>query len=303
MNPDLYQFLLSVGRLSLWLGILVAVFLPLERLFSAHPQSIFRRGIVTDLGYYFLTGLVPTALLSAPIGLLAWMANHGVPQVVHQTAAQLPFWARAGLGLVAGEVGYYWGHRWSHEIPFLWRFHAIHHSAENIDFLVNTRTHPVDVVFGKFCGLVPIYILGLGGPIGTAGSVVPAGVMLFGTLWGYFIHANLRWRFGPLEWLISTPAFHHWHHTLSGPIDRNYSSTLPWLDWLFGTFHLPRDKWPDAYGVQEKLPESLPEQLAYPLMPRQPRGDTAAASTAQQPAPDVTPPERSDVSRQTPLQS
>jgi sterol desaturase/sphingolipid hydroxylase (fatty acid hydroxylase superfamily) len=127
--------------------------------------------------------------------------------------------------------------------------------------------------------------------------------MLFGTLWGYFIHANIRWRFGPLEWLISTPAFHHWHHTLSGPIDRNYSSTLPWLDWLFGTLYLPRDKWPDAYGVQDKLPESLPEQLAYPLMPKQARAASASPANPQPSPPHLAPSERADVSPQTPLQS
>jgi sterol desaturase/sphingolipid hydroxylase (fatty acid hydroxylase superfamily) len=173
------------------------------------------------------------------------------------------------VGLVAGEIGYYWGHRWSHEIPFLWRFHSIHHSAGEVDFLVNTRAHPLDMVFGRFCGLVPLYVLGLGGPAATSGSLVPVVVTLIGTVWGFFIHANLRWRFGPLEWLVSTPAFHHWHHTLNGPINRNYSSTLPWLDRIFGTHHLPRE-WPDEYGIKAKVPDSLVEQLAYPLQGTQP---------------------------------
>ena len=131
---------------------------------------------------------------------------------------------------MAGEVGYYWGHRLSHEIPFLWDFHAIHHSAEEVDFLVNSRAHPVDLVFGRFCALAPLYALGLGSRSGARGSLVPVLVTLMGLVWGFFIHANLRWRFGPLEWLVTTPAFHHWHHTRTGPINRNYSSTLPWLD-------------------------------------------------------------------------
>ena len=94
---------------------------------------------------------------------------------------------------------------------------------------------------------------------------MPVLVGLFGILWGFFIHANLRWRFGPLEWLISTPAFHHWHHTLNGPINRNYASTLPWLDWIFGTYYLPKD-FPEAYGIEARLPESLLGQLAYPWL-------------------------------------
>jgi sterol desaturase/sphingolipid hydroxylase (fatty acid hydroxylase superfamily) len=126
-------------------------------------------------------------------------------------------------------------------------------------------------VFGRFCGLVPMYVLGLGGPVGAAGSLVPVVVGLIGVVWGFFIHANVRWRFGPLEWLISTPAFHHWHHTRNGPINRNYASTLPWLDRVFGTHYLPRDEWPEAYGIKAELPDSLVGQLAYPLREDEPQ--------------------------------
>lgn len=69
---------------------------------------------------------------------------------------------------------------------------------------------------------------------------------------------------GRLE-LISTPAFHHWHPTLNGPINRNYASTFPWLDRLFGTHYSPRDEWPAAYGIEAKLPDSLAGQLVYAL--------------------------------------
>ena len=145
------------------------------------------------------------------------------------------------------------------------------------------------MVFGRICGMVPVYVLGLGGPEALADNQVPILVALIGIIWGFFIHANLRWRFGPLEWLISTPAFHHWHHTLNGPINRNYSSTLPWLDWIFGTHYLPRDAWPEAYGIEAEMPESLVEQLAYPLF-MQP-------SVSRQPAHGVLNPEiRSDAS-------
>jgi len=266
----------SVFRLAVWLSILVAIFVPLERLFAAQPDKILRKGIFTDLCYYFLNSLTSAAFLSVPVALLAWTVHQAIPDSVLNWSASLPFWARVALGFVAGEIGYYWGHRLSHEIPFLWRFHAIHHSAEHVDFLVNTRAHPVDMVFGRFCGLIPIYVLGLGGPVGASGSQVPVVVTLIGTIWGFFIHANLRWRFGPLEWLISTPAFHHWHHTLT-PINRNYASILPWLDRVFGTHYLP-DEMPKVYGIKAKMPESILDQLAYPLDP--PAPPPVAESTA-----------------------
>ncbi len=295
ISPQLQSFLMDVVRLSLWLTILVVIFVPLERLFAAHPQKILRKGIGVDLGYYFLSGLLPAVLLSVPIGLLAWAVHHAVPADFLATTAALPLWARVLAGLVAGEVGYYWGHRLSHEIPFLWDFHSIHHSAEEIDFLVNTRAHPFDMVFGRFWGLVPIYVLGLAGPAGASGALVPMVVTLIGTVWGFFIHANLRWRLGPLEYLISTPVFHHWHHTRSGPINRNYSSTLPWLDRLFGTYYLPRNEWPEAYGIEAKLPDSLAGQLAYPLLTGPPTPSRPEGVDATQISPSDGKAETTDV--------
>jgi sterol desaturase/sphingolipid hydroxylase (fatty acid hydroxylase superfamily) len=263
------QLLIEIFRLSASLAILVAIFVPLERLFAAHSQKVLRKEIWTDLGYYFLNGLLLTLLLSVPIGLAAWALHRVVPAGLLETVAAWPLWGRVLATLVASEVGYYWGHRLSHTIPFLWRFHAIHHSAEQMDFLVASRAHPLDLVFSRFCALVPIYVLGLAVPANLKSSQLPILVTLVTFAWGYFIHANLRWRLGPLEWLISTPGFHHWHHTRSGPIDRNFASTLPWLDWLFGTHYLPNEL-PAEYGIKARMPDSLTEQLAYPLFPQPP---------------------------------
>ncbi|MDE1177390.1 MAG: sterol desaturase family protein [Edaphobacter sp.] len=166
-------------------------------------------------------------------------------------------------------MGFYWGHRWSHEIPLLWRFHAIHHSAEHVDYLVNTRTHPVDMIFTRLCGLVPLYILGLASPMQRGGSLIPVLLILIGTVWGFFIHANIRWRFGPLEWIVATPAFHHWHHTNDSPdvINKNYAPMLPVVDRIFGTLYLPHDRQPERYGIDEPLSPSLIGQLVDPFLP------------------------------------
>ena len=122
---------------------------------------------------------------------------------------------------------------------------------------------------------MPIYALGLAGPIAGSGTLIPVLVAAMGLTWGYFIHANVRWRLGPLEWIVSTPAFHHWHHTKSGPIDKNFASTLPWLDRIFGTHHLP-DHLPDDYGIKAEVPESLIGQLGLPLSSRAPSLQSAS---------------------------
>ena len=69
-----------------------------------------------------------------------------------------------------------------------------------------------------------------------------------------------------MERLISTPAFHHWHHTLEGPLDRNFSAMMPWIDWVFGSYFVPKNEWPKAYGVQETVPETMVDQVMYPLI-------------------------------------
>src|SRR5580700_8255299 len=168
--------------------------------------------------------------------------------------------------VASSEIGGYWGHRWSHEIPFLWRFHAIHHSAEEIDWLVTVKAHPVDMFFTRLCATVPLYVLGLAQPLGNRIDIVPILVTFATTFWAYFIHANVSWRFGWLEWLISTPAFHHWHHTNDGPevINKNYSAMLPLVDKCFGTFYLP-PAWPAKYGSDTPIAPDLPGQLLDPI--------------------------------------
>jgi sterol desaturase/sphingolipid hydroxylase (fatty acid hydroxylase superfamily) len=257
-------------RLSIWLLLLMVVFVPLERLFSAHPQKIFRKSFLVDLGYYFLNSLLPKALLVLPMALIAAGLHHLVPGVLHAWVARMPLWSRLAAALVVGEIGFYWGHRWTHEIPFLWRFHSVHHSAEEMDWMVNTRAHPLDIVFVRLCGFVPMYALGLAQPMmGRRIDVVPLLVMLVGTMWGFFIHANLRWRFGWLSLLISTPAFHHWHHTNDEHIDKNYASMLPIMDKLFGTWYMPRLQWPSKYGIDAPMAPGLIGQLLQPLQPRE----------------------------------
>jgi sterol desaturase/sphingolipid hydroxylase (fatty acid hydroxylase superfamily) len=260
--PD---FLRDVARLCIWLVLLAVIFLPLERFLALRGSKIKRGELFNDLAYYFLNGLLPAVLLALPMSLVAAGARQVLPPALPAAMAALPLALKLLLTLVIGEIGAYWGHRLSHQIPWLWRFHAVHHSAEHMYFLVNTRAHPVDIIVTRLFSLIPLYLLGLAGP-GAGGSVAPIFLILVGTFWGFFIHSNVRLRLGPLEWLIATPGFHHWHHSRVDHINNNYAAMLPLLDRLFGTHHLPRE-WPSDYGIEAPLSGTLGGQLMEPLRP------------------------------------
>jgi sterol desaturase/sphingolipid hydroxylase (fatty acid hydroxylase superfamily) len=247
----LSSLVVDVARLALWLAILAAIFVPLERLFALHPRARRpRAALAGDLGLYFLNSLAPAFLLGLPMAMLVAVAHRIVPGAYYDRVAGLPVWLQLGAAFLIGETGFYWGHRLTHVWPMLWRFHAVHHAPRSIDWLINTHAHPIDMIFTRLCGLAPIYLLGLSGLGAANGNLAAILVVLVGTVWGFFLHANVRWRLGPIEHLFASPRFHHWHHTRSGPIDRNFASMLPVLDRAFGTLHLPKRAWPSDYGLR-----------------------------------------------------
>ena len=245
-------FAVNVGRLCLWLALLSLVFVPLERWLAVRKARLPRRALAINLGMYFLNSLLPAAVLSALMAVVAVAAHAALPAALPAALGALPLAVKLPLSFVIAEIGFYWGHRLSHRLPWLWYFHSVHHKPEHLYFLINTHAHPVDMVVTRLFGMTPLYILGLAGA-SAGGSATPALVIVIGTIWGFFIHSNLRVRLGPLESIIATPAFHHWHHTSIAPLDRNFSSTLPFLDRVFGTWHLP-DHWPSAYGIADTPP-------------------------------------------------
>jgi sterol desaturase/sphingolipid hydroxylase (fatty acid hydroxylase superfamily) len=262
----MHSLILEIARLTVWLLLLCAIFVPLERLAGIERQAFYRPQFLTDLGYYMLNSIVVGIVLGVPLVLIGSAVHQLIPSAVLETIAALPGWVRLLLGLVIGEFGFYWGHRLTHEIPLLWRFHSIHHSAKEVDFLTNTRAHPVDMVFPRMCGFIPILAFGLSGDSAT----VTALVLIAGTLWGFFIHANVRWRFGFLEHIIATPFFHRWHHTNDGLRDSNYAAMFSFADHLFGTYQSP-DHWPSSYGIDAPTPSSLGGQLLKPFLPARAR--------------------------------
>jgi sterol desaturase/sphingolipid hydroxylase (fatty acid hydroxylase superfamily) len=167
--------------------------------------------------------------------------------------------------VVLSDLAGYWVHRASHEMPRLWRFHAVHHSSPRLDALAAFRVHPLD---GVAIGVAVAFLVGAGfDAAGTVGAVVALQVVT-----GAWAHLDVRWRLRPLRRLVLTPAFHHWHHA-DGPAagaGRNYGQLLPVWDLLFATFHLPADGYPDRYGTTDPVPPTFWAQLGHPFGPDRP---------------------------------
>jgi len=259
MPLDLTQLLLiSFRNLAVWLVVLAAVFVPLERAFAVHRQPAIRPQLIVDIGYYFLTGIIPTVILAVPLAAIAAMARQIVPQDYYLWIAAWPTGFQIIAAFAVGELGFYWGHRAMHEMPGLWRFHAIHHQPTRMDWLINSRAHPIDIIFTRMCGLTLVVVAGFGSPGSGSGSLIPIIVLIGGTFWSFFIHSNISWRVGWLEPILSTPHFHHWHHSRDDHVNHNYASILPVYDLIFGSYHSPRGQWPPSYGI---APQNRPEVL------------------------------------------
>ncbi len=154
----------------------------------------------------------------------------------------------------------YWTHRAYHEVPLLWRLHAVHHSAKHMDWLAGSRQSIVELLITRTLILAPIYVLGF------SKEVIDAYIVIVG-IQAVFNHANVSVRLGPLSYVIVTPNFHHWHHSQdTEAIDRNYAAHFAFLDHLFGTAVQADRKWPEHYGVLgDYVPDGFLAQQAFPF--------------------------------------
>jgi len=266
--------------------IIVLVFVPLERLFGTHPQQkVFRRDWGNDVIFLLLNGILTKLGLLAVIVAVIFAAAWIVPASFQAMVGGLPYWVQIPAVIVLSDLGFYWTHRMFHAVPWLWRFHSIHHSIEELDWLAAARVHPVDQILTKGVSLIPVFVLGF------SDWVIGVYALLY--QWqSVLIHSNVRVGFGPLRFLFVSPEFHHWHHSNHREArDRNFAGQLSFLDALFGSFHLPRGQIPTTYGLDRPMPQRYVRQLLYPFIGErifQSKPDTAALAETMR-APEEAP--------------
>lgn len=242
--------------------LMALIYVPIERLWPQYPkQGTFRKEWVLDVVYFMSTHL-PIQVLSFLVLLPATQATKylGIPALQH-SIGRLPWLLQFFLAVVVADVAEYFIHLALHKVPFLWRFHAIHHSSKALDWIAGSRSHFVDDTLVRGFILVPMML-------GFSQSIILA-YLIFVTLHATWTHCN----FGPnpkwLEKYLVMPRYHHWHHTSEKEgIDKNFAIHFPWIDKLFGTYYFP-EHWPERYGLDgEELSHSFMGQTIGPFLPR-----------------------------------
>lgn len=243
--------------------LMTLIFSPIEVLWPAYPQqSVFRPQWMNDIVYFLSTHLpiqITSFLILLPATQLTSTLNVAF---IAEAVGKLPWLVQFLLAILVADLAQYWIHRSFHKIPFMWRFHAIHHSSKALDWIAGSRAHLVEDVVVRGGILIPMML------------IFPQSINV---AYLFFVNFHATWahcNFGPtIKWLepyFIQPRFHHWHHTSQvESIDKNFAIHFPWIDRIFGTYYFPKDRWPDTYGLhQEDIPFGFWGQFFYPLWRR-----------------------------------
>ncbi len=264
--------------LIIGLGVLSLAFGVVERLWpSVSGQRRLRKGVATDVAWWLFTptiGKVFTGIVVA-VSILSLAAIFGIGITVEHlrglaerdtAIGRQPLALQLLEFLLLADLLAYWQHRAFHTFSRLWRIHAVHHSSTEVDWLSSVRVHPLNDALGNAFVATPLLLLGFS--TATLGAYLP-----FLTLYAIVIHANVGWDYGPLRYVIASPAYHRWHHSAEREaINKNFSGLFPFVDALFGTLYFPKGRQPQVFGVSDQpVPTGFLPQLVYPFRSPSPR--------------------------------
>ncbi|MEM8593728.1 MAG: sterol desaturase family protein [Pseudomonadota bacterium] len=228
--------------------------------FSRAWKPKWNDNVRSDIGIFFMNNVVLRADvlvqfgMAAGLGLLAGGVGLGV------WPDEWPVVLQVALFLLLAEFLSYWFHRLEHTWFPMWRIHSVHHNPRRLYWLNATRFHYFDIILLPLLGNLPCVILG-------ASVEVLYLATTFSVMHGFWQHCNARVRFGWLNYVVSSPELHRWHHMRDTKLaNHNYGSNLIVWDLVFGTWMLPkRDPDPLAIGVHEMEGDGVLKQLLMPF--------------------------------------
>lgn len=252
---------LGLDWLLLDLLLMAFIFVPIEMVMPKNKdQSRFHEEWRTDLVYFVISHLFVQffgVITQKPATVFfGWMGLSGL----HTWVQSLPFLVELLFAFFITDLFQYWAHRFFHSHHYLWRFHSVHHSTKNMEWLAGSRTHFIDIFVTRSFTFIPLYVFGFS-------EIAFNTYIIFMAVHAVLIHANTRINFGFLKYIIATPQYHHWHHCVESEYyGKNFATIFPFIDKMFGTYHLPGSEWPKGTGLNEaNFPKGYVKQLIYPF--------------------------------------
>jgi sterol desaturase/sphingolipid hydroxylase (fatty acid hydroxylase superfamily) len=268
----MFDFIWDTRQYFFWLLIVSLLCFILERIFTWRKhQQILRQGWKQDVfflvfnGHY--AGILVAYLMAYLVSYINSVFTHfhfQTPETI-QLIATYPFIVQFLFYLILQDFLAWCTHALLHRIPFLWKFHQLHHSITELDWIGNFRFHWMEIIIYQAINYFPLVILGVN-------PQIILWIAIISTLIGHLNHANIRMDYGILRYIFNSPRLHVWHHDSipQGKHGVNYGVIFSLWDWIFGTAYYPKEKdHPDSLGFEglEHFPTSLWQRLTYPFYP------------------------------------
>ena len=263
------------GNFFYWLIAISVVVYLLELLFPWRKnQPALRQDFWLDSFYMFFNvfifSLIGYAALSNVMVELFndfLQGTFGISNLVAIEIGSWPRWAQLLTLFLVRDFVQWNTHVILHKVPFLWRFHQVHHSVEQMGFAAHLRYHFMETFVYRTMEYLPLAMI----VFGIQDFIV---VHLFALTIGHLNHANIYLPLGPLKYLLNSPQMHIWHHAKElpkGTSGVNYGITLSIWDYLFGTVWMPHDGRDIELGFEgvEKYPHGFFEQVVEPFKKEQ----------------------------------
>ena len=275
-NIESKSFTIGLDWLLIDILISAIIFIPIELFLPKRlEQTKFHNEWRTDLIYFIISHLLiqvsgvlikfPAELAFSDIGLTSlqlWIQDVWfVPQLL--------------LALLISDLFQWTAHYFFHKVSYLWRFHSVHHSIKDIDWLAGSRIHFVDLIAVRAFSFLPLYILGFSPSVFTTYIIIVS-------IQAVLAHANTRINFGFFRYIIVTPQYHHWHHSDDPKAyDKNFAIHFPFIDMLFGTYYPIGNSWPESTGLGDvKFPKGFIRQFVFPFI-KNPANDNSIKNPSE----------------------
>ena len=262
-HPSWRNYFWWLVSLSLFVWLLEIIF-PWRKEQGAFRKDFWLDGFYMFFNFFLFSLIGYNALSNVAVDLFnKFLFSVGVENLVAVNIASWPGWSQLFFLFILSDFLQWNIHRLLHHVPWLWNFHKVHHSVEEMGFAAHLRYHWMETIIYKGLQYIPLAMIGFG----LQDFFI---VHIFSVAIGHFNHANLNITWGPLKYILNSPNMHIWHHARhlpEGKLSVNYGISLSIWDYLFGTAWVPRSGRDEALGFEgvEKFPETFVNQVTYPF--------------------------------------